>query len=616
MHGQVDVLTAQYNLSRTSSNLQETVLTRSNVNSGHFGKLFSRTMDAPFYAFPLIVTNFEVPGVGLRNLVFIATLGNTVYAFDADDPKADTPYWSVNLGTPYVTSCCYPGPTLGILSTPVINRSTNTIYVAGIVQSSGEPNLYVWALDLTTGALKYNSPRTISYTFPSGITKTDAGTWIQRAGLLLFDNVLYVGTANVLENDLDYHTQEGFIQTFQADDLSVQLANFETTPTGQGGGFWQAGRGIAADASGNVFVAVDSGMYNPLMSFAPSVLKFSQGTLSPVSWFTPANWDSLYYDNLDLSANGVTLIPNTDVAFAGGKAGVIYLVNQTNLGGLEPGRNTPLQEFQASHGCGTTDCGQHLPTAYWPRPNAPYLYVWDVQDYLRAYPFDLETRRFLINEVTVGSYLPSRAGGMTVSSNGGVNSTGIVWATTTAQDASNSAVPGTLRAYNANDISDELYDSDQVSTRDAMGTFVKMSTPVVANGKVYVNTQSNELPVYGLLCQQSLAAEVSIMSGPLEPGPGANQLKQQLVFLNNGTAAIGGPFTLVLSGLSAGATPAGLGGKTSCIKPAGNDFVEMPKAGPLWLKPGKSFTVELNFTLEGVTGVSYNPMLLAGSGGH
>ena len=435
-------------------------------------------------------------------------------------------------------------------------------------------------------------------------------------GCCFLTTCLYVGTANVLENDLDYHTQEGFIQTFQADDLSVLLANFETTPTGQGGGFWQAGRGIAADASGNVFVAVDSGMYNPLMSFAPSVLKFSQGTLSPVSWFTPANWDSLYYDNLDLSANGVTLIPNTDVAFAGGKAGVIYLVNQTNLGGLEPGRNTPLQEFQASHGCGTTDCGQHLPTAYWPRPNAPYLYVWDVQDYLRAYPFDLQTRRFLVNEVTVGSYLPSRVGGMTVSSNGGVNSTGIVWATTTSQDASNSAVPGTLRAYNANDISDELYDSDQVSTRDAMGTFVKMSTPVVANGKVYVNTQSNELPVYGLLCQQSLAAEVSIMSRPLEPGPGANQLKQQLVFLNNGTAAIGGPFTLVLSGLSAGATPAGLSGKTSCIKPAGNDFVEMPKAGPLWLKPGKSFTVELNFTLEGVTGVSYNPMLLAGSGGH
>jgi len=183
-------------------------------------------------------------------------------------------------------------------------------------------------------------------------------------------------------------------------------------------------------------------------------------------------------------------------------------------------------------------------------------------------------------------------------------------------DASNSAVPGTLRAYNANDISQELYDSDQVSSRDAMGTFVKMSTPVVSNGKVYVNTQSNELPVYGLLCQRNVAAEVSITSGPFLPGPGSNQLKQQLTFLNNGTAAIGGPFTLVLSGLSAGATPAGLSGKTSCIKPAGTDFVELPKAAPLWLKPGKSFTVELNFTLNGATGVTYTPTIVSGSGGH
>ncbi len=70
-----------------------------------------------------------------------------------------------------------------------------------------------------------------------------------------------------------------------------------------------------------------------------------------------------------------------------------------------------------------------------------------------------------------------------MSSNGGENSTGIVWATTTSLDASNSAVPGTLRAYNANDISKELYDSDRVSTRDAMGTFVKMSTPVVLEWK-------------------------------------------------------------------------------------------------------------------------------------
>src|SRR6266700_2688038 len=261
LHAQVDVLTAQYNISRTSSNMQETILTRANVNSSQFGKLFSRTVDAPFYASPLIVTNFNIPHVGPRNLVIIATLGNTVYVFDADDPNAASPYWSVNLGTPPFTGCCYLGPTLGILSTPVIDRGTNTIYVTAIVQSIGV-GLYVYALDLATGALKFNSPRRITYTFPSGVTKSDASlpggsSWLQRAGLLLFNNVLYVGTSAVWEGATIF-TQEGFIQTFKADDLSVELASFDTTPTSEGGGFWQAGRGIAADSSGNVFAAINS----------------------------------------------------------------------------------------------------------------------------------------------------------------------------------------------------------------------------------------------------------------------------------------------------------------------------------------------------------------------
>jgi hypothetical protein len=616
LHAQVDVLTAQYNLSRTSSNIKETILNRSNVNSGQFGKLFSRTVDAPFYASPLIVTNFNVPGVGSRDLLIVATLGNTVYAFDADNPSVSDPYWSVNLGTPQVTGCCYPGPTEGILSTPVIDRTTKTIYLTAIVETT-EPNLYVFALDLATGAMKYNSPRMITYTFPSGIVETNAGTWLQRAGLLLFDNVLYVGTANVPENPLDWHTQEGFLQTFQADDLSVQLDSFDTTPTGQGGGFWQAGRGIAADASGNAFVALDGGAYSPIMSLAVSIVKFSSGTLSPISWFTPANWAYLYPQNLDLSANGVTLIPGTNLAFAGGKAGVIYLLDQTNLGGLEVSSGgTALQEFQASDGCGLTDCGQHLPTAFWPNSKDRFLYVWDVHDYLRAFPFDMLTQRFLTGKATVGTLLPSRAGGMTVSSNGSEENTGIVWATTAALDPSNAAVPGTLRAYNANNITQELYDSDQNSGRDAMGDFVKMTTPILANGKVYVNTQSNELPVYGLLCQQNVGSEVTITSGPLQPVAGSNSVKQQLTFVNEGIEAVGGPFTLVLSGLPAGVTLAGANGKTSCISPAGSAYIEMPNAPPLWLKPGASFTKQVTFTVKGTAAITYTPILVAGTGSH
>jgi outer membrane protein assembly factor BamB len=130
--------------------MQETVLTTANVNSVQFGKLFTRAVDAPFYASPLIVTNFNVPGVGVRDVVYVATLGNSVYAFDADNPNDSAPYWSVTLGAPLQTGCCFLGPTLGILSTPVIDRSTNTIYVTAVIQSS-DVGLYVFALDLGTG---------------------------------------------------------------------------------------------------------------------------------------------------------------------------------------------------------------------------------------------------------------------------------------------------------------------------------------------------------------------------------------------------------------------------------------------------------------------------------
>jgi hypothetical protein len=497
LYGQVNVLTAQYNRRRTSSNMSESILTTANVNSVQFGKLFTRTVDAPFYASPLIVTNLDVPNVGKRNVVFIATLGNTVYAFDADDPNAARPYWAVNLGTPLKTGCCYLGPTLGILSTPVINLSTFTIYVTAIIKST-DVGLYLFALDIRNGSRKFNSPQRITYKFPSGVVKTDATGWLQRAGLLLVNGLLYVGTSNVLEIDGDHYSQEGFIQAFKATDLSSLVAAFETTPTGQGGAFWQAGRGLAADVSGNVFAVVDSGAYNPPHSFGPSVLKFTTGTLNVSSWFTPANWSTIYSKNLDFTANGVTLIPGTTLAVAGGKIGVVYLLNQSSLGGLEGGGGAPLQEFQASHGCGMADCGQHLPVAFWPS-TTPHLYVWDVHDYLRAVPFNHVSQRFSVAAATQGTLLPSRAGGISVTSNQSLAGTGIVWSLTAAEDPLYNAVTGTLRAYDALDITHELYDSDQNPQRDAMGSFVKMSTPIVANGKVYVNTQSNKLPVYGLL---------------------------------------------------------------------------------------------------------------------
>src|SRR5579871_3731629 len=131
LSGQSAVPVAQYNNLRTNANLEESVLNTSNVNINQFGKLFTRTLDGYSYAHPLYVPNVSIPGRGIRNVVYTATLHNTVYAFDADDPAQSAAYWSVNLGPslpfPAATLGGYVQPEMGIMSTPAIDLTTGTM---------------------------------------------------------------------------------------------------------------------------------------------------------------------------------------------------------------------------------------------------------------------------------------------------------------------------------------------------------------------------------------------------------------------------------------------------------------------------------------------------------
>lgn len=612
--GQVDVLTAQYETARTSSNLRESVLKTSNVSAATFGRLFARDVDGAIYASPLLVTEFNVPGVGLRDIVIVCTLTNKVYAFDANDPAQSVPYWQVTLGAPRFNGGYFLGPTNGILGTPVIDRVTNTIYLAALIDKSGDFGMYVYALDLSTGQAKFNSPQRMSFTFPSGAVKTDAATWLQRAGLLLSNNVLYVAMADVREVQATTATQDGFIQAFRANDLRVKTGTFQATPTGNKGGIWQAGRGLAADAAGNLFVSTAGGFWNGTTDFGSSVVKLAPSTLSLLGYFTPSNWDYLFHHNLDISANGVTLIPGTNLAFAGGKEGVIYLINRTAPGGLEPaGGTSPVQRFQASQGCGLTDCAQNLSTAFWPHATHPYLFVWDKQDYLRSYPFDPATQRFVSWGGVAGSVRPNRTGGLAVTSLGSSAGTGVLWAYTANEDSLTRRVPGTLRAYDASDVTRELYNSDENPTRDAPGYFVKFSAPVAANGRVYVSTQTGKLQVYGLLCQTNQAANIAVTRGPFRNIPGTNRFMQQLVLTNKATFSIGGPFSVGFASLPSGISLNNARGYTSCAGPAGTPFTAAA-AAPLWLKPGQSFSLNVEFTRLTSSGITYTPVVLAGSG--
>jgi hypothetical protein len=495
---QVTVPMSQYDYGRTGANLQERVLSPAHVDATHFGKLFSRSVDDSIYALPLIVSNLDIAG-RRHNVLFVATMSNTVYAFDADDPSQAEPLWSRNLGTP-APGDSWIGPTHhGVLGTPFVDVASGTLYVVTMVLKGDDYNLWVNALDISNGSPKYNSPQMLSFPFagPEG-TLTNVKGALQRAGLLVLNDVLYIAFANIVPDPNDQHwSQEGFVQTFNARDLKERLAVFQTTPSGRKGGIWQGGRGIAADAQGNVYLSTAGGFYDGVTNFGSSVLKFSGRNLKLADWFTPRNHEYLFLENIDISAGGVTLIPDTDLMFAGGKEGVIYLLDRRDMGKLEGDKKGPVQRFLATNGCGQKDCAQTLGTAFWGRKNDGVLYVWDRRDVLRAYNF--VNKRFVTTPAAVGTVKPGQTGGPTLSANGSDVDSGIVWAVTTQSIRSGGVNPATLRAFRASDVRQEIYNSDMNNTRDAPGAFTKFAPPVVANGKVYVPTQTKTVTVYGLL---------------------------------------------------------------------------------------------------------------------
>src|SRR6185437_15181955 len=251
--------------------------------------------------------------------------------------------------------------------------------------------------------------------------------WLQRAGLLLSDGAVYLGYTYVSDDLLSI--EHGFVQAFQADDMSVRRTSWESSPNTPHAGVWQAARGLAADRFGNLFVATGDGEWNGTTDFGNSVVQLHSRTLTVENYFTPSNWEALFQSDIDVGGGGVTLMPDTNLAIAGGKEGVVYLMDRSDLVGLQstptpddsskPGHNfqaswsfprylkqgrglVPLQSFQASHGCGFTNCGQHLSTAYWANRFHPYLFVWDKGDTLRAFPFNPAFRRFQTSDSTTG----------------------------------------------------------------------------------------------------------------------------------------------------------------------------------------------------------------------
>lgn len=520
------VLTQHNDTNRTGANLQETILNTSNVNSNSFGKLFTRTVDGGIYAQPLYIPYLRIGG-RTRNVVFVATQNNSIYAFDADDPAASSPLWQINLGTPapkddFGQNCGtyndFAG-NVGAISTPVIDPATNTMYVVNLKKVSGVYSHQIHRLDILTGQEKSGSPVTISATVPgsgdgsSGGNQTfNSAKELQRTGLLLANGKIYFGFSGYCDTG-PYH---GWIFAYNATNLT-QSAVFNTTPNGWSGGTWQAGGGLNADSNGNIYLMVGNGAFDANTGgpdYGNAFMKFDQN-LTVLDYFTPFNVQSLNDQDLDLGSSGIAMIPGTNYMVGGGKEGKLFLVDTTDLGGFTP--NGPDQVKQSFQIMGSvTHNNLHGTPVYWNSSAGQRIFLWTESDRFKGFSFNAQSNPPInTSPVMTGSTaLPSgyMPGGMlSLSANGNDTSTGIIWASTpTSQNANNAVVAGTLRAYNASATGSnitELWSSDTNSARDAVGYFGKFSSPTVVNGKVYLATlvpnggTTGLLNVYGLLPQ-------------------------------------------------------------------------------------------------------------------
>jgi len=574
-HAQSPVLQRGYDAGVTGAMLSETTLNTTNVTPSTFGLVFTLPVDDVIFAQPLYVPNVVINQVA-HNVLYVATMNDTLYAFDADQGGA--PLWRVNLASLVgatsvpIGNFVFSGDrgiigNLGVLSTPVIDLSTNTLYAVacdleGITPSTPNGNMVyrLHALDIMTGAARPGSGVQISGSY--GRFTFDARYLLQRQSLVLVGNQLVFGFGAMQLESANGYT--GWVMAYDKSTL-VQTGIFATVATSSsgGGGVWQSGRPPVVDGSGFVYLFVGNGYlngYDGANNFSESVLKLdpTQG-LKLIDWFTPSNWSALDSSDLDLTGSGPTLIPGTNLIVGGGKAGDLYVLNTSNLGKYTASDSQIVQKlnFPSEIRGGPV---------YWQRSAAnggPLMYNWGESDSLKAFAFNGTT--FASIPTSQGTYTNQiyPGGILTLSANGETPGSGIIWATTaTSGDAENNPpVPGELHAFNAGNVSQELWNSTMNDTRDGFGNFAKFVPPLVNNGKVYVATWSNQVAVYGLL--SGTAPDFQISANPTAQSilPGQSTSYSVNVGALNGFASVVSlGITGAPSGVTASLTPSSVTG--------------------------------------------------------
>jgi hypothetical protein len=489
--GSTAMLTYHNDDVRDGVNASEATLNLSNVTQQQFGKKYVYPVDGQMYAQPLYVPNLMISGVQ-HNVVFAATENNTVYAFDADG-LSSTPLWKKHLGTPPNNNDSEGiSPILGITSTPVIDPSTGTMYVLTDTQESHR-TYRLHALDVTTGNEKFGGPVIVSGSVAgtgqdsnNGIITLETGCY-QRTALALnpVTNAVYIGFG---------HCAHGWFLAYDKATLQP-TAIMNTTPDGAGGALW-AGGGTAAidDASGDLFIISGVDLGDPAPDYNDSALRLKASDLSILDYFKPANEAYLRSNDADFGSGTGIIMPDNGSStpheyIGAGKDGRIFVVNRDNMGQYQNSDHV-IQVVQT--GVQQFDNVFDTPT-FW---NGLLFYHCE-QDVVRAFSWDSNTGLLSNNPVAKGTLVYGQHGATSsLSANG--TSDGILWEVETTNYANGPAI---LHAYNANNVHNELYNSQQAGGRDTAGIAVKFTVPTVADGHVFVGT-SNELDIYGLLSQQ------------------------------------------------------------------------------------------------------------------
>jgi hypothetical protein len=513
------VFTQHNDNARTGATLAETVLGNANVNVNQFGRVARLPVRGSIFVQPLVVPGVAVAG-GRRDLVVVATMHNTVYAFAADGvPPA--PLWGpVSLGPPIPLPDPEIGPRgykdiygeVGVMSTPVVSPERNALYVQAATKEGGRFVHRLHRLDLGTGAAQRPPVEIAAPGFESQRQS-------QRSALLLSHGSVYVTFASYG----DRCPYRGWMFAYDADTLA-QRAVFVSS-SGQGVGLWMGGQGPAADEGGDVYALTSNIIQEnercPVrhpVDLSNSILRLRGDTLAVATSFTPANNARLNDEDGDLGGAGALLVPGSNLLLGAGKEARVFLVDRTAMGGFDPERDDRqpgvVQRFFANRErcpkgkLGGPDCHHiHSAPVTWQGPMGTWIYVWPENDFLKAFRFDPAAGRIdcrgapdpdcdpisqsttMDPENVPGGSHGMPGGFLSVSANGSQAGSGLVWAFHPyTGNANQKLVDGVLRVYDAADLTHERWSSRQNVDRDDLGPYPKFTWPTVARGRVYAPT--------------------------------------------------------------------------------------------------------------------------------